>query len=176
MKKTKKNLGFTLVEVLIACFVIVVGVIASYIVIQQIFSQTFEASKRLTAVYLAQEGAEIARNIRDTGWIQDSGWGNNGLNVGYHEAEYLDFSLDSCGACDGTRDDFDRLSFLKKGSPFYSYSSGESSPYKRRITIERPAVGPNAGAIIVTVDVMWKQRRNFRQVTIQSFLYDWKGQ
>ena len=78
-----KKKGFTLIEVLMACFIIIVGVIASYIIVQQIFAQTFNASSMLTAIYLAQEGSEIIRNVRDTGWIQGLDWNNNNLSVGY---------------------------------------------------------------------------------------------
>ena len=104
-------------------------------------------------------------------------WDSNGIGVDntYWEVEYLNLIPASCPACNGTNDDFNGLAFLKIGPPFYNYSGGANSPFKRRIEIERPVAGPNAGAIIVTVDVMWRQRGKFRKVTIQSFLYDWKG-
>ena len=164
-----KKKGFTLIEVLMACFIIIVGVIASYIIVQQIFAQTFNASSRLTAIYLAQEGSEIIRNVRDTGWIQGLDWNNNNLSVGYWEADYLGSALVSCALCDGTDSDFNRLRFLKTQDPFYNYSAGDNTPFKRRIRIERPA----GDSIKVTVDTMWRHRGQFRKVTIQSFLYDW---
>ena len=173
-KKTRKkeSAGFTLIEVLVASFVIVVGVIASYIVVQQIFAQTFDASTRLTAIYLAKEGAEIVRNIRDTAWIQDLPWNTNGIgaNNTYWEGEYLYTSnLTSCpGSCT-----FDNLRFLRIRSsmnpPFYNYSQGDNTRFKRRIKIERPT----ADSIKLTVDVMW-QDNGIKKVTIQSLLYDWK--
>jgi prepilin-type N-terminal cleavage/methylation domain-containing protein len=161
--KFQKKAGFTLVEVLIAAFIITVGVVASYMMIQQIFAQTFEASTRLTAIYLAKEGAEIARNIRDTGWLQDLDWNNNGLAAGNYQASYNGYSLISCpGSCE-----FGNMYFV-------NYITGTSTHFKRRINIQRPSSGQNAGAIIVTVDVMWQDKGQVKKVTIQSLLYDWK--
>ena len=171
-----KNKGFTLIEVLIATFVILVGVVASYIVVQQIFSQTFDASNRLEAIYLAKEGAEAVRNVRDTAWIQNLPWASNGIGADdtYWEGEYLYSSgLTSCSSCSGADSDFNSLRFLKirasMNPPFYNYSSGNNTPFKRRIHIERPT----ADSIRVIVDVMW-QDGGIRKVTIESFLYDWK--
>jgi prepilin-type N-terminal cleavage/methylation domain-containing protein len=175
-----KNQGFTLIEVLIACFVITIGVIASYIMVQQIFAQTFDASTRLSAIYLAKEGSEIVRNIRDSAWIQDLAWTSNGLNAGYWEGDYLNISnLVSCDSCNGSdSNDFNRLRFIRIRSnlnpPFYNYAQGNNTIFKRRIRIERPATGPNAGAIIATVDVLWQDKGATKKVSIQSFLYDWK--
>ena len=174
-----KNKGFTLIEVLIASFVIVVGVVASYIIVQQIFAQTFRASARLTAIYLAKEGAEVVRNIRDTGWIQSDSWYNNGLDVGYWQVEYDSNNLLICILCNGSDYDFDRfwgisMWFLKShtsGDPFYDYGFwGSNTPFKRRIRIERPT----ADSIRATVDVMWKEGGQIRKVTIQNLLYDWR--
>ncbi|KPJ55201.1 hypothetical protein AMJ47_01680 [Parcubacteria bacterium DG_72] len=157
--KFKKSKGFSLAELLIACFIIASGVTASYMIVQQIFAQTFEASNRLTAAYLAQEGAEIVRNIRDTGWIQGLDWTSNGLNVGCHEASYGDYSLTLCSGS-GNYDDLS----------FYIYLNGNTSIFKRKITIERPT----ADSIKTTVDVLWKRKGQVHNVTIQSLLYDWK--
>ena len=61
-------------EVLVAVLVISIGVAASYIAVQRIFAYSFSASRRLTAAYLAKEGIEIVRNIRDTNWIEGESW------------------------------------------------------------------------------------------------------
>lgn len=68
------NKGFTLLELLISIVVISIGVLGTYSVVQQIFSLTFSSSYRLTAAYLAQEGVEVVRNIRDTNWIEEDNW------------------------------------------------------------------------------------------------------
>lgn len=67
--KLTKNKSFTLLEAIITVFVISVGVLAAYAAVQQIFSYTFFAKSKLTAAYLAKEGIENIRNMRDTNWI-----------------------------------------------------------------------------------------------------------
>lgn len=64
-------------EAIITIFVISVGVLTAYAAVQQIFSYTFLAKSKLTAAYLAKEGIENIRNIRDTNWLQGNNWKDN---------------------------------------------------------------------------------------------------
>jgi prepilin-type N-terminal cleavage/methylation domain-containing protein len=69
-----KNSGFTLVEVMVAIFVFVVGITAVIYLIAKETSFVKTSDDRLTAVYLAQEGIELVRNIREENWINGRGW------------------------------------------------------------------------------------------------------
>lgn len=70
----KSQKGFTLIEVLVAIAILIVGVIGTYQVIQNItFSSKINSSK-LVATYLVQEGIEMVRNKRDSNWISGSVW------------------------------------------------------------------------------------------------------
>lgn len=115
-----KSSGFTIMEAVLAIFVLTIGVIGAYSVISQtIFASSLNQS-RLTAYYLAQEGIEIVRNIRDGNWLQGESW-NNGLGVGDYEADYTSQALIT--------------SYMGMGNPlnidtnkFYSYSSPATMP------------------------------------------------
>ena len=72
--------GFTILELMAAIVVISIGVLGAYSVVQQIFSATFVSSTRLTATYLAQEGIENIRNIRDINWLQGNDWDEGMVN------------------------------------------------------------------------------------------------
>ena len=74
LKILNKNRGFTILEVLVAVFIITVGGLAVYTMVQQIVFDTFASSYRLTAAYLAKERIEFIRNIRDTNWLEGSDW------------------------------------------------------------------------------------------------------
>ncbi len=77
------NKGFTLLEVIVAILVIVVGVLAAFNVVQNIVSYTFQTGSRLTAAYLAMEGIEEVRNIRDTNWLEGEEWDNGISSTGW---------------------------------------------------------------------------------------------
>lgn len=67
MSGTKK--GFGLLEVLISAVIIIMILAALVFIGRAALSNNEYLSERAQAVYLAQEGLEIARQIRDTSWI-----------------------------------------------------------------------------------------------------------
>ncbi len=56
-------------EVMMAVFLIVVGVLASVTLLSGGLRESLDSRNQLTAVLLAQEGVELVRNIRDNNWI-----------------------------------------------------------------------------------------------------------
>ena len=77
-KKNKKNSGFTFVEVLVAVSIFTLSILALLVILTQGISNTNYARQKITATYLAQEGIEHGRNIRDTHVLYDGslGWVN----------------------------------------------------------------------------------------------------
>ena len=76
-----KKRGFTVIEVIIATFILTVGVLGAFSVIQMILTFTSNVSSQLAAVYLAQEGIENVRNIRDSNWLAQIAW-DQGISSG----------------------------------------------------------------------------------------------
>ena len=62
--------GFTLIEVLAATFIITIGAGASFALVQRTVGFTTNAAFQFEASYLAQEGMEIVRNIRDANFLK----------------------------------------------------------------------------------------------------------
>ncbi len=83
--RTRLVCGFTILEVLFTILVISIGALTAFVVVQQIISQTFSSSYRLTAAYLAKEGIEIVRNTRDTNWLEGENWDNGLSSSGWEE-------------------------------------------------------------------------------------------
>src|SRR3990172_140667 len=73
--------GFTIIEVIIAISLVNIGLLAiSSLVIQNIQTQDINR-EYIIASMLAQEGLELARNIRDNNWRNDIDWKyGNGVN------------------------------------------------------------------------------------------------
>lgn len=79
-KYNKTKNGFTILEVLITMLVVTIGGVAAYAMVQQIVFSTISSSYRLTAAFLAKEGIENIRNIRDTNWLQGAPNWHDGIS------------------------------------------------------------------------------------------------
>lgn len=75
MNDKSKNLkkGFGLLEVLISAVIIIMILSALVIIGRRALANSAYLQQRAQAIYLAQEGIEIVRQMRDTNWID----GNN---------------------------------------------------------------------------------------------------
>lgn len=61
--------GFSMIEVIISIFLIIVGIIASVELISKSLKDSMDSRDQLIAVGLAQEGVELVRNVRDNNWL-----------------------------------------------------------------------------------------------------------
>lgn len=157
--------GFTLVEVLVAAFIITVGAGGAMALIQQSLSFTSNAALQLEASYLDQEGMEIVRNIRDTNLIkvykgvEGSSWadGLTGCETGC-QADYTQNSL-------STYQD----TLLQFSNGLYSYTASTDSIFKRKITVTLKG----GDALEVLVEVIWEERGRGHTVKAATELYNW---
>ena len=69
----KKN-AFTILEVILAIFILTIAVFSSFALIQQTVIGASLNQSRLVAYYLAQQEIENIRNTRDTNWLQGKDW------------------------------------------------------------------------------------------------------
>ena len=70
--QSQKNRGFTLIEMLIAVFIFTVAMSALTVMAGRGIRSANDSQERITANFLALEGIEVVRNIRDTAFIQNS--------------------------------------------------------------------------------------------------------
>ncbi len=168
--------GFTLTEVIMAISVLMIGVVGVYIVFGSAVSSLPYISSRITAAYLAQEGVEIIRNIRDSNWIENENkssvtvaW-DDGLNEGEWQADYNDNQLRECfSPCSYNSDN---LFFLRtEDNKFYNYDLGDNTPYKRKIIIEKDPSQPDM--LKVKVIVQWKIKGKLQEIKAEDHLYNW---
>ena len=178
-KTTKRPNGFTLIELLITIAVIGLGVSAALVALQQSIGVIDYAKSRLTAIFLAQEGVEIVKNIVDTNFLEShysppATWREN-LGTGDFELQYTDpqtvdpslVPLPCSPNCVATSSS---LRFLKKqNNDLYSYNMGDPTKYKRKVNIQI-----NGEEITVNSIVYWKKRQGeFGQVELVQKLYKW---
>ena len=72
--------GFTLIEVLLAVFIISVAVLGLYNGINYSYHSVETAKEVFTASYLAEEGVELVKNIRDSNFVTGGATWNTGLS------------------------------------------------------------------------------------------------
>jgi prepilin-type N-terminal cleavage/methylation domain-containing protein len=185
MSKREKNFfssralsGFTLLEVIIAIFIFTVGLVAVWSLIQQPLSYSKIASQKLIAIYLAQEGIEIVRNIRDSNLLKkcyfasSTSWDTNELKSGNYQADYeseylVPYELPP----------YKPSEFLKIEDGFYKYSStGTETKFKRKINIseiieEKEGEEVKVG-IKVRVDIFYGDDKGDPLFSVQEELYD----
>lgn len=164
LNKTKK--GFTIIESIVAIFFLTIGIIGISTLISSFFNPLSFTSNRLVAAYLAQEGIEIIRNIRDTNLLEEENW-DNGLISGNWEVDYTEIQqLKYCShPCESHN-----LSYLKiDDNGFYSYREGTQSKFKRLINLQK------SGDILeVKVTVFWQEKGRSYQLTAQENFYNWR--
>lgn len=152
--------AFSLLEVLIAIFLITIGITGAVSLVNYSISSVAIAKSQIIAASLAQEGVEIIRNIRDSNWLQDLAW-DNGLGDGEFRVQYDSSSL---LALDGN-------SVLKIDSNgFYQYDSGNDTLFRRKITITTTGVSE----MEVISEVTWNERGRSLSASAETKLYDWK--
>src|SRR5437870_3817634 len=61
--------GFTMIEMIVAIAILVSALIVIYTAFAASYALAINASDRIVAAYLAQEGIEIVRNVRDNNWL-----------------------------------------------------------------------------------------------------------
>lgn len=169
----KKNSGFSFVELIVAMFIFLVGIVGSYIVINYQITDIRSTNSRLTALYLGQEAIEIVKNVRDENLIEKNSW-DNGLADGCYQVAYNNVSLNfksalnvsPCGNCQSTG--YNYLNLDSNG--FYSYSSGTQTKFKREIKIESSTNGGYSYKK-VSVTVCWKDGGNNYSAIVVDNLY-----
>jgi len=78
IKNLKFSAGFTLVEALVALSILIVGIISGFILVTKALYDVTIIQDRLTASFLAQEGIELVRQIRDSNYVGGTvSWDDN---------------------------------------------------------------------------------------------------
>jgi prepilin-type N-terminal cleavage/methylation domain-containing protein len=173
-KTLELNKGFTLLEVIIAIFIISVGVGGVASVVPRLLSSSTTNQNRLTAAYLAQEGVEIVRNIRDTNWLEnhygstpivwDDGFSPCTSANGGCEIDYLGLAAPVINHYSGTK------LKINSTSGFYNYSSGNQTKFDRKIIVDKNLAGD---ILTITVNVSWSDRGKSYNFPVQEKLYKW---
>jgi Tfp pilus assembly protein PilV len=154
----KENSGFTLLEVLTSVFVLVITSLTIFSLLSASIFSLSSLKDRFVAFYLAQEGIEIVKNIRDSNFLQGASW-LSGIGTGDKRGDYSSTSLSPYSD-----------TYLKQNlSGFFQYSSGSDTKFKRKINVTQI----DANRVRVTVEVSWMEKGRPQSFTLVEEITNW---
>jgi hypothetical protein len=160
--------GFTIGEIVIGIALLSFGVVLTYGSFTAISTSTYNLSPKITATYLAQEGMEIIRNLRDNNFLNGVTWNTGLLNSPCNTGCQLDYKTSATAQLAAYNDTF--LGLNSDG--FYSYDIGATQTiFKRKITITQVQSGANT--IDVQSQVTWTYKGQVLSYTTEEHLYNW---
>lgn len=171
----KKENGFTIIEIIISIFILCVGIIGVYSAFSAVSILTADSADRLVAAYLAQEGIEVVRNIRDSNWLtcENGLWCTWSSFITDTGEICLNCPMDCTAGCEISYNLFLPMlmpwpsatdgDYLKKNdNGFYYYDSATGggtaddpkTKFKRKVTIT--LLNPNVMKVVS--EVYWDQK------------------
>jgi Tfp pilus assembly protein PilV len=191
MKNREKKSGQSLIEVMVALFVLTVGMLG----ILDLLSQSLHISKTVgdetTATYLAAEGIELSENIIEhdvyqqnaclgvTGWAQGSPDATFQVNHVYQ----LDYTtctnlMDQATLCSSQLQptpagSLQPLYFDSSTGLYNNSENGVQTPFTREIKI-LPSDNSNNNELTVQSIVTWDVGLTQQKVTLEDHFYNWQ--
>ncbi len=168
-EKVKATRAFTLVETLVAISVLLLALVGPMSIASRGLSAAYNARDEVIAYYLAQEGIEYVRAVRDQNYLgvipPPTPW-LSGLGVCLSPAQCVvdvpNFTNTACaGACPALQ--------VSAGGGLYNQAGGTVSPFTRTVTIV-PVVG-NSDEVVVRVTLSWVSGRIPRTFALEDHLF-----
>lgn len=166
MIKKIKNSGFTLIETLVAVTILTLGIVGPLELAYRSISYTKLSQNQIVASYLAQEGVELVRHIRDTNKINgEPNWLKNlDKCIGskcYIDAQSASLEPDVCGGS---------CPYIKYSDALgYNYSSPDPTIFIRNITIDNLVGGTEAR---INVSVVWNEKIGQKRTDLEETIYN----
>lgn len=175
------NKGQVLNEAVIAMGIITLTVIGSFGFMAKAINYNRFISDQSTAVHLAAEGAEIAKNILDAQVLanpkQPVGFvwmtiQNTAKNNECHELDYSSASIDNTNIYNPSSPKSFVVGSDQANKDFFTYSgSGRGTSYQRKICFAQPSVNE----VLITSTVTYKARNGLRNtVDTSTSIFNWR--
>jgi hypothetical protein len=161
--------AFTLVEALIAMSILIIGIISSFILVTRALYNTSIIQDRLTASFLAQEGLELVREIRDSNYINRINNGTGNWNDGLQPGTYR-ISFENGNRLETIADPSEATLYFHDDTGLFDYnSSGTLTSFNRQIQIDQIS----DYELRVTVIVSWQTKGINYSLQGEDHLFDW---
>lgn len=175
--------GFTLIEALVAIFILSVSITSLLTVVTQSVFNSIYIKNKAVAISLAQEGVELVRNIQDSALLETEYPTFNAFivdnlrdcspfsisGVSLCTIEPVSLNINSCANSGSDILALCSPLYLSEDGYFNYNTNGELTPFTRSIKVVN--TGTKSG--LVTVDVSWMQGNFLRKVSYKMDLFLW---
>jgi prepilin-type N-terminal cleavage/methylation domain-containing protein len=159
--------AFTLIETLVAISVLLVSLAGPLSIAAQALKSAYYARDEITAFYLAQEGLEYVRALRDQNYLSSQSW-LTGLDECVNAACQVDFPHFTVAACGGG---ICGPLLVDSTTGLFNAATGDPSGFRRSLSIVPVAGTPDEVAVDVTVS--WVSAGISRSFTLSEHLFNW---
>lgn len=158
MKKFSQK-GFSLLGVIVAVFIIATGIIAILTLMKYSLSGSISSKNKLTAAFLAQEGVEIVRYIRESqpDWFA---WYES-ISNGEYRVQYNNDSLMANM----------NLPLNIDSNGFYQYETGPTTPFYRRLALTKLSGNEE---LKVETEIKWLENGQWKYLNVEDRLWNWR--
>lgn len=184
IKQIDKKAGFSLAEVLVAIYILIVGITGVMTLTITTTKAGAVSSSKLIAANLAQEGIEVIKNIRDlhyekpiVGYPVPSPEGCPGWDCWHAtiSSDYLNNYLVQYNDTD-LRSYVDTPLLYDPATNLYNYDSGSISKYnfKRVITLADTNPASPGFSVKVISTVTWTENERPHSLFVEDDLWNWR--
>ena len=165
--KYQTQKGLTLVATLVAVFILTLSITGPLFIAQQSFTSAATARDRTTASFLAQEGIEYVRSVRDHNYLSDDANWLQDLTPCLLGSCTIVSSVSlypSVAGCSGTCEPLTQTS-----TGFFGYQSAPETKFTRTISMTQT----QAHEVLLEVEVSWIYKETVRRIIIEERLFNW---
>ena len=184
-RAARTKAGFTLIETLVAILLLTVAIVAPLSLTTQSLATAYYARDQITAYYLAQEGIEVVRAVRDGNILKvaigqsanllDNIPDTTGKPFTVNTIPLASQSMQLCPSSSSTSCPPLQIVDLGSGNTMYGYQTGSpNSRFTRYVEVTTlTSVAGVPEEVRVSSTVSWQTGNITRSFTISEDMYRW---
>lgn len=159
--------AFTLIETLVAVSILLMALVGPLTIAAQSLRSAYYARDQVTAFYLAQEGIEYVRAVRDQNYIGNQSWltGISECQGALCTVDFPNFTHQVCpnNICSPV--------LVSSTGGLFNQTTGTASKFTRAVTIT-PVPGAS-DEMIISVTVSWTSTGINRTFSLKERIFNW---